>query len=482
MRLCLSIFGLLFLLSACGGGGGGVLSIDTADTVEDAGAGDTLLDVPLDRNAPEIPTGEDSLPDLPMDLLMDLPMELPMDLSFDLPADLPVDLSIDTPQDTPVDTCQPECEGKECGDDGCGGLCGLCDDSDACTDDSCMDGLCVFTSNADACDDGVDCTVDGCDPASGCTFTPDDGVCDDGIPCTTDSCDPVDGCGSTPDDGACDDQSACTTEVCDPIDGCVYTPAEEGVVCGGPDEVCDNGVCTPTGMVGVLAGPYLMGCNATTDTDCATDGSEEPYHAVWVPGFRIDVTEVTVEAFGACVTAGDCTAPGTGGKCNWEVVGRDDHPVNCVDWFQAVDYCTWAGKRLCSEAEWEKASRGTDGRIYPWGDAAPTCDLAVFNNGAFGCGTGTTWAVGSKPDGASPCGALDLAGNVYEWVEDCWHDDYAAAPLNGSAWTDDCLMNFKMDRGGSFANFAAAMRTSHRSGVTDNTGYDFLGFRCCSSD
>ena len=378
------------------------------------------------------------------------------------------------------------CNGEEGCDaaDGCTtGVALECDDGDTCNGlETCVVDVGCESGEPLDCDDGFSCTMDACDPSEGCFNIPDHPVCDDQVDCTTDSCSTETGCENTPSDVFCDDESICTTEVCDGTDGCLYSSAQEGVVCGAPDEACDNGVCTPTGMVGVLAGAYLMGCNEATDTDCSVDGSELPYHAVWVPGFRIDLTETTVESYGDCVTAGACTAPGTGGKCNWEVVGRDDHPVNCVDWFQATDFCTWSGKRLCSESEWEKAARGTDGRIYPWGDDAPTCEFAVFNDGSFGCGVGTTWAVGSKPAGASPYGAMDMAGNVYEWVGDCWHDNYTSAPLDGSVWSVNCLMNFKMDRGGSFANFPTEIRASHRSGAPDNVAYDFLGFRCCSSD
>ncbi|MBI4699622.1 MAG: SUMF1/EgtB/PvdO family nonheme iron enzyme [Deltaproteobacteria bacterium] len=208
-------------------------------------------------------------------------------------------------------------------------------------------------------------------------------------------------------------------------------------------------------MVLVPAGDFWMGC-APADPSC--DDDEKPRHEVYLDAFYIDKTEVTVAAYRACVSAGGCGAPGAEQSCNWGESGRDDHPINCVDWHQSEAYCRWTGKRLPTEAEWEKAARSADGRIYPWGSEAPSCRLAVMNDGFGGCGRMSTWPVGSKPAGASPYGALDMAGNVWEWVAD-WYDAnyYATSParnpggptggsehgLRGGCWQDDVVLSVR---------------------------------------
>lgn len=141
----------------------------------------------------------------------------------------------------------------------------------------------------------------------------------------------------------------------------------------------------------------------------------------YVPSFWIDETEVTVANYEQCVNAQQCTVPETGARCNWDVDGREDHPINCLTWAQASGYCGWVDhgtRRLSTRMEWEKAARGTDGRTYPWGnEPAPNCDVVVKENDAgSGCGGGTTMPAGSKLNGASPYGLLNMAGNVSEWV------------------------------------------------------------------
>jgi sulfatase modifying factor 1 len=145
--------------------------------------------------------------------------------------------------------------------------------------------------------------------------------------------------------------------------------------------------------------------------------------AVTVQPFCLDVTEVTVASYAACVLAGGCSAHGTWTSyssttgipwssegCNYCVTGRGNHPMNCVDWNQAGDYCKAQGKRLPTEEEWEWAARGgTEGRTYPWGKAAPASASQL-------CWGDGTCPVGSFPKGDAPGGIHDLAGNVSEWT------------------------------------------------------------------
>ena len=172
-------------------------------------------------------------------------------------------------------------------------------------------------------------------------------------------------------------------------------------------------------MVLVPEGNFVMGCTEGPGL-CMTGKLDVPAHTVWISSFEIDRTEVTEAAYQACVAAAACIAPSAGFS--------PDHdgalPATNVDWDSARRYCAWAGKRLPTEAEWERAARGADERAYPWGDAPPTCELANFAL----CG-GALRPAGASPAGASPYGALDMAGNAEEWVND-WFDSsyYATAP------------------------------------------------------
>jgi formylglycine-generating enzyme required for sulfatase activity len=229
-------------------------------------------------------------------------------------------------------------------------------------------------------------------------------------------------------------------------------------------------------MVRVPAGDFFMGCNEKVDTEC--DSDEKSGRTMNLPAFTIDKTEVTVAQYQTCVEAGKCTRPGTGGSCNWDVSGRKEHPINCVDWNQAQAFCAWAGKRLPSEAEWEKAARGTDGRKYPWGnkgygEAGKVANIA--DETAKKQNSGMSWAlegyndgfyetapVGSFPAGESLYHALDMIGNVWEWTAD-WYDGEK---------------KYRSVRGGSWLDRPRLARASYR--LRDVPGYRdvSLGFRC----
>jgi formylglycine-generating enzyme required for sulfatase activity len=176
-------------------------------------------------------------------------------------------------------------------------------------------------------------------------------------------------------------------------------------------------------MVYVPAGSFEMG-----RTDGA--GFEQPVHTVTLEGYWIDRTEVTNLQYLHCVAAGACTPPSRSDSLTRDTYYGDrtyaNYPVISLDWQQAADYCEWAGARLPTEAEWEHAARGPEGHVYPWGDTFDGtrlnyCDASCplrHSDSAFDDGHADTAPVGSFPTGASWCGALDLAGNIAEWVAD----------------------------------------------------------------
>lgn len=233
----------------------------------------------------------------------------------------------------------------------------------------------------------------------------------------------------------------------------------------------------PAGMVVIPPGTFMMGC---TSGDSACNLDEFPAHRVVVGAFYLDQTEVTVDAFGQCVSEGKCTAPKSheeAAYCNWGRTDRGSHPVNCVEWGQAKAYCEWAGKRLPTEAEWEYAARG--GRNdwnYPWGDEPADCRRAVISVMGDGCGKGRTWPAGSK--GANDYGLFGMAGNVYEWVQDWINFNYFGAPADGSAWMKG-LTGYRAARGGSWYTLAPeSFRVSVRSGGPLDQTDQSRGFRC----
>jgi iron(II)-dependent oxidoreductase len=225
-------------------------------------------------------------------------------------------------------------------------------------------------------------------------------------------------------------------------------------------------------MVLIPAGEFWMGCNERVDRDCY--GEEKPGRRVYLDAFYINKYEVTVAEYSQCVRAGRCSSEGLTGysSCNWGQGEREDHPINCVDWDQAKAYCKWTDKRLPTEAEWEKAARGEDGRKYPWGNQWDSSRVNT-NEGRIG----RTVSVGSYSSGVSPYGVHDMAGNVWEWVQDWYDDDYYGqspsrnprGPSNGS---------YRVLRGGSWNGSPGSARSSDRSRLEPDARYDGRGFRC----
>lgn len=247
-------------------------------------------------------------------------------------------------------------------------------------------------------------------------------------------------------------------------------------------------------MVIIPAGEFWMGCEGTTE--CNND--EQPYHKVDMPAYKIDKLEVTNKDYQDCVSAGKCDPQHYSGETCWVYFenswglgnvpasfGEDNKPAVCIDWNQAKEYCEWAGKRLPTEAEWEKAARGTDERLYPWGDEPATCEYSIMDDsssGGIGCGTFSTWNAGSKESGISPYGLYDMSGNAAEWVNDTYSETYySTSPLFNP--TGPAVDTNRVVRGGSFLfknddlMFTAFRRSSNGS---DQKNF-VIGFRCAKS-
>ena len=201
----------------------------------------------------------------------------------------------------------------------------------------------------------------------------------------------------------------------------------------------------------------------------------KPVHQVAVKPFELAKSPVTNRQYRACVAAGACEAPAA--QCATAAFSGDDQPAVCVTWDQAAAFSRWAGGRLPSEAEWEYAARGGGRkRAFPWGDAPATCERAVLDEGGYGCGRKASWPVCSKPLGDTAQGLCDMAGGVYEWVQDSYHDSYEGAPTDGSAW-EEPRPRHRVVRGGSWSRKADYLRTSLRAAAAPGNGNVTLGFR-----
>jgi formylglycine-generating enzyme required for sulfatase activity len=228
---------------------------------------------------------------------------------------------------------------------------------------------------------------------------------------------------------------------------------------------------SPMPMVDVPAGTFTMGCNDAIDTRCNDD--ERPAHVVTLRAFSIDKYKVSQAQYAACIAAGACGAP----LDQFDPQRHGDYPVNFVTWDEARAYCAWAGKRLPTEAEREYASRGTDGRLYPWGNASATCALATFTPPEGACSPSyVTTLSTSHPGSASPFGAEDMAGNLWEWVSDWYAPDfYASSPGENPQGPATGTAHAK--RGGSHQGPADWLRTSRRW-FHGSDSADDIGFRC----
>jgi formylglycine-generating enzyme required for sulfatase activity len=260
-------------------------------------------------------------------------------------------------------------------------------------------------------------------------------------------------------------------------------------------------------MILIPAGEFLMG--STEGSDSFSD--ERPQRTVFLSAFLIDRHEVTNVQYEQFVVATGHRQPENSNPIVtlWEggrpSTGSEQHPVVNVSWHDAVAYCRWAGKRLPTEAEWEKAARGTDGRLYPWGNQ---WDFTRANSASYWARRtiefkdGTEWKAfwvtgegahiskerglkgevltmpaGSFPDGASPYGLLDMAGNASEWVQD-WFEPYyyLKAPPADPKGPKGILL--KVVRGGSWLKPAKSLRTADRDYGYPDDRPSGTGFRC----
>ena len=253
----------------------------------------------------------------------------------------------------------------------------------------------------------------------------------------------------------------------------------------------------PSGMLPVPGGTFVMGLDDRGIPD------ENPAHEVTVRPFFLDTTEVTNAAYNKCVDAGACRRPAylnteKGGFEPLSVFRTPDRPVTGISHEDAETYCKFAGKRLPTEPEWERAARGEDGRLFPWGDRMPAPDLAVYRSKV-------TAPVGSRPKGKGPYGHLDLAGNVWEWTADRY-DPFAytrsTAPQGIPAECPEILATQStlrrqgkqgftgtnpipaecefVLRGGAFNYFPWGLRSSNRVHHAGHFRIAMAGFRCAA--
>jgi formylglycine-generating enzyme required for sulfatase activity len=249
-------------------------------------------------------------------------------------------------------------------------------------------------------------------------------------------------------------------------------------------------------MIHVPEGEFQMGCDRGNPQEfCSSD--EQPLHTVYLDAYYVDKYEVTnaqyvefLNTMGNQEEDGftwlDAESPSVHIHQNgvWQVdAGYEDHPVVEVTWYGAQAYCQWQGMRLPTEAEWEKAARGSsDTRMYPWGNEDPDCSRLNYEGDDGDC-VGGTMAVGSYPSGASPYGVMDMGGSVWEWVND-WrsHDGhyYRTYPVDGwpSNPTGPDSGTDKVSRGGCWSNDWRGVRVAYRGRGYPIRSTEYLGFRC----
>jgi formylglycine-generating enzyme required for sulfatase activity len=209
--------------------------------------------------------------------------------------------------------------------------------------------------------------------------------------------------------------------------------------------------------VWIPSGRFTMGSNNG-------DKNEKPARTFCVESFHLDICPITNGQFARFIRA-------TGYAKGWKPQSDSDHPMIRVSWDDARAYCEWAGKRLPAEAEWERAARGIDSRTYPWGSEFDSHRANALENGYSG-----TSPVGSFPTGASPFGVLDMAGNVWEWVDDRYHVPHTHGDVSQSATQPER----RVLRGGAWICHPRYLRCAKREHQLQDYRSKFAGFRCAS--
>ena len=295
---------------------------------------------------------------------------------------------------------------------------------------------------------------------------------------------------------------------------CPKGTKQSGETCVGRAEVAEAGSpsADTTAMVTVPAGSFRRGstpasmraglkvCNDTYTAECNIEWFERegPQSELTLSGFQIDKFEVTNAEYDKCVRAGKCPTVNYG-QCSlfdsadgsWEIgntphpdIRKPNHPVVCTTWTEAESFCRWAGKRLPTEAEWEKAARGgNDEREFPWGNRF---DASAFNwgeNTGFGSQDGfvTSSPVGFYAASASPYGAHDMAGNAMEWTSDWFDGDFYATAPRTDPFSSNPASGQRVARGGSWTFAGNAGRVAYRFYLDPQSREDGLGFRCAAS-
>jgi len=226
-------------------------------------------------------------------------------------------------------------------------------------------------------------------------------------------------------------------------------------------------------MVEIPAGEFAMGSDGVRALE-----DEHPVHRVWIDTFSIDLYEVATSQYAEFLAVTQRLPPWQWDKVDLSQLG--DRPVIGVDWLDAVAYCRWKGKRLPTEAEWEKSARGTDGRFYPWGNQLPQEGLANFALGArFSYGQ-VLMPVQSYEQGKSPYGLYHMAGNVWEWVQDWYATNYYEISLERNPQGPK-EGQFKVLRGGSWSDLPKYLLTYGRFKLPPDTRNSYTGFRCAKS-
>ena len=369
-------------------------------------------------------------------------------------------------------------------------------------------GGCVLTGRGKDCEEGYLCIEAACKPVcdeacqnGGTCSAPNTCTCASGWSgnnCATPVCSPScqnGGSCSAPNTCTCPSGwsgNTCTTPVCSPS-------CQNGGTCTGPN-TCSCPItwlgqdCSKQDRVRIPATgattTFVMG---RPESDTWGFNTEQPSHNVTLSAYMMDRYLVTAASYKLCVEAGRCTAAGTSANCTYNVAGKENHPINCVDWAQAKTYCEWAGGRLPTEAEWERAAKGTTHRRYPWGDECPvswndvctgpewTAATAKANCYEDYCkdGFSNTSPVNQFPSGKSPEGLYDMAGNLWEWTSDWGLRGYTSADENNPTGPESGQN--RVVRGGSWGGNGNYLRAAFRSSVHPGYRNSDVGWRCASS-